>query len=79
MEAVTALIGGGIRVGLLLQGQKERDDSRTLSQAGISCDDNLDALGFTLEPGPAKAPPTMCPEEPPLLLSYGAAPQNLTR
>ncbi|XP_012450568.1 telomere repeat-binding protein 4 [Gossypium raimondii] len=78
MEAVTALIGGGIRVGLLLQGKKVRDDSRTLSQAGISCDDNLDALGFTLEPGPAKAPPTMCSEEPPLLLSYDAAPQNLT-
>ncbi|MBA0867876.1 hypothetical protein Goshw_005355 [Gossypium schwendimanii] len=78
MEAVTALIGGGIRVGLLLQGKKVRDDSRTLSQAGISCDDNLDALGFTLEPGPAKAPPTMCSEEPPLSLSYDAAPQNLT-
>ncbi|KAA3478289.1 telomere repeat-binding protein 3 [Gossypium australe] len=78
MEAVTALIGGGIRVGLLLQGKKVRDDSRTLSQAGISCDDNLDALGFTLEPGPAKAPTTMCSEEPPLLLSYDAAPQNLT-
>ncbi|KAK5826494.1 hypothetical protein PVK06_021416 [Gossypium arboreum] len=78
MEAVTALIGGGIRVGLLLQGKKVRDDSRALSQAGISCDDNLDALGFTLEPGPAKAPPTMCSEEPPLLLSYDAALQNLT-
>ncbi|KAG4196346.1 hypothetical protein ERO13_A06G166400v2 [Gossypium hirsutum] len=79
MEAVTALIGGGIRVGLLLQGKKVRDDSRALSQAGISCDDNLDALGFTLEPGPAKAPPTMCSEEPPLLLSYDATLQNLTR
>ncbi|XP_017984879.1 PREDICTED: telomere repeat-binding protein 3 [Theobroma cacao] len=77
MEAVTALLGGGIRVGVLLQGKKVRDDSRTLSQTGISCEDNLDAIGFTLEPGPAKAPPLVCSEEPPLLLSCEAAPQNL--
>ncbi|XWS65977.1 hypothetical protein CRYUN_Cryun05aG0160400 [Craigia yunnanensis] len=77
MEAVTALLGGGIRVGVLLQGKKVRDDSRTLSQTGISCEDNLDALGFTLEPCPAKAPPPVCSEEPPLLLSCDAAPQNL--
>ncbi|XWS74960.1 hypothetical protein CRYUN_Cryun01aG0043400 [Craigia yunnanensis] len=78
MEAVTALLGGAIRVGVALQGKKVRDDSRTLSQTGISCEDNLDALGFTLEPGPAKAPPPVCSEEPPLLLSCDAAPQNLT-
>ncbi|KAH1055430.1 hypothetical protein J1N35_033495 [Gossypium stocksii] len=35
MEAVTALIGGGIHVGLLLQEKKVRDDSRTLSQAVV--------------------------------------------
>ncbi|XWS07748.1 hypothetical protein CRYUN_Cryun41cG0017100 [Craigia yunnanensis] len=79
MEAVTALLGGGIRVGVLLQGKKVRDDSRTLSQTGISCEANLDALGFTLEPSPAKAPPPVCSEEPALLLSCDAAPQNLTR
>ncbi|XP_022765135.1 telomere repeat-binding protein 3 isoform X2 [Durio zibethinus] len=78
MEAVTALLGGGIRVGVLLQGKKVRDDSRTLSQTGISSEDNLDALGFTLEPGPAKAPPPVYSEEPPLLLSCDAAAQNLT-
>ncbi|XVE52651.1 hypothetical protein DITRI_Ditri02bG0139900 [Diplodiscus trichospermus] len=78
MEAVTALLGGGIRVGVLLQGKKVRDDSRTLSQTGISCEDNLDALGFTLEPGPAKAPPPVCSEVPSLQLSYDAAPQNIT-
>ncbi|XVF75319.1 hypothetical protein PTKIN_Ptkin13bG0177800 [Pterospermum kingtungense] len=78
MEAVTALLGGGIRVGILLQGKKVRDDSSTLSQTGISCEDNLDALGFTLEPSPAKAPPPVCSEEPPLLLSCDAAPQKLT-
>ncbi|MBA0842928.1 hypothetical protein Goarm_000162, partial [Gossypium armourianum] len=64
MEAVTALLGGRIRVGILLQGKKVRDDSRTLLQTGISSEDNLDALGFTLEPGPVIAPPPICSEEP---------------
>lgn len=79
METVTALLGGGIRVGVLLQGKKVRDDSRTLSQTGISCEENLDSLGFTLEPSPAKAPPPVCSEEPPLLISCDKAPQQLTR
>lgn len=79
MEAVTALLGGRIRVGVLLQGKKVRDDSRTLLQTGISSEDNLDALGFTLEPGPVIAPPPICSEEPPLQLPCGSAPQNLTR
>ncbi|KAE8702587.1 Telomeric DNA binding protein 1, putative isoform 2 [Hibiscus syriacus] len=78
MEAVTALLGGRICVGVLFQGKKVRDDSRTLSQSGISSEDNLDALGFTLEPGPAIAPPPLRSEEPLLLLPCGAAPQNLT-
>ncbi|KHF99719.1 Telomere repeat-binding 4 -like protein [Gossypium arboreum] len=78
MEAVTALLGGRIRVGVLLQGKKVRDDSRTLLQTGISSEDNLDALGFTLEPGPVIAPRPICSEEPPLQLPRGSAPQNLT-
>ncbi|KAK8671761.1 hypothetical protein V6N13_038347 [Hibiscus sabdariffa] len=78
MEAVTALLGGGIRVGVLLQGKKVRDDNRTLSQTGISCEDNLDSLGFTLEPSPAKAPPPVCSEEPSLPISCDIAPQHLT-
>lgn len=76
---MTALLGGGIRVGVLLKGKRVRDESRTLSQTGISCEDNLDALGFTLEPSPAKASPLVCSEERPLLLSCDAAPRNLTR
>lgn len=68
MEAVTALVGGGIRVGVLVKGKKIRDDDRTLSQTGISCKDNLDALGFTLEPTHAQAPPPICPEDHPPLL-----------
>ncbi|KAK4436601.1 Telomere repeat-binding protein 4 [Sesamum alatum] len=50
MEAVTAILGNGIRVGVVLQGKKVRDDNRTLQQAGISESSNLDTLGFTLEP-----------------------------
>ncbi|XP_039067412.1 telomere repeat-binding protein 4-like [Hibiscus syriacus] len=78
MEAATAILGGGIRVGVLLQGKKVRDDNRTLSQTCIACEDNLDSLGFTLEPGPAKAPPSVCSEEPPLPISCDIAPQQLT-
>ncbi|KAE8683086.1 Telomeric DNA binding protein 1, putative isoform 2 [Hibiscus syriacus] len=78
-EAVTALLGGGIRVGVLLEGKKVRDDNRTLSQTGISCEDNLDSIGFTLEPGPTKAPPPVCSEEASLPISCDKAPETLTR
>ncbi|KAL6503712.1 hypothetical protein OROGR_025635 [Orobanche gracilis] len=50
MEAVTAILGSGIRVGVVLQGKKVRDDNRTLQQAGINQSSDLDTLGFTLEP-----------------------------
>ncbi|KAL3650177.1 hypothetical protein CASFOL_006580 [Castilleja foliolosa] len=50
MEAVTAILGSGIRVGVVLQGKKVRDDNRTLQQAGISQSSDLDSLGFSLEP-----------------------------
>ncbi|KAM7271857.1 hypothetical protein ACFE04_031071 [Oxalis oulophora] len=70
MEAVTAMLGGGIRIGVVLQGKKVRDDNRTLSQTGISCEDNLNALGFTLEPSVVPLPPTLPvgSEDPPLKL-----------
>ena len=50
MDAVTSVLGDGLRVGVILQGKKVRDDSKTLLQTGISHDNQLDALGFTLEP-----------------------------
>lgn len=50
MEAITAILGSGVRVGVVLQGKKVRDDNRTLQQAGISQNSDLDTLGFTLEP-----------------------------
>jgi len=78
MEAVNAILGGGLRVGVLLRGKKIRDDNKTLLQTGLSHDNKLDALGFSLEPTVSKAPPSLCNEEHPLLLSCNA-PQPLTR
>nr|XP_010937605.1 telomere repeat-binding protein 2 isoform X2 [Elaeis guineensis] len=68
LEAVTAILGRGLRVGVLLQGRKVRDDSKTLRQAGISHGEKLDNLGFTLEPNATQAPaPLASPEDPHLL------------
>ncbi|PKA63232.1 Telomere repeat-binding protein 2 [Apostasia shenzhenica] len=50
MESATAIIGGGLHVGVLLQGKNVRDDDRTLLQAGIAHANKLDELSFTLEP-----------------------------
>ncbi|CAK9167574.1 unnamed protein product [Ilex paraguariensis] len=69
VETVTAILGGGLRVGVLLQGKKVRDDNRTLLQTGISHCGNLDTLGFTLEPSfsqtttPLKDTPMLVPCE----------------
>ncbi|CAN4090075.1 unnamed protein product [Withania somnifera] len=53
MEAVKTILGSGLRVGMVVQGKKVRDDNKTLQQVGISQNGNLDTVGFTLEPGPA--------------------------
>ncbi|KAJ6429159.1 hypothetical protein OIU84_020736 [Salix udensis] len=68
VEAVSALLGGGLRVGVLLHGMKVRDDSRTLLQTGMTSKENLDTLGFSLEPTPVQASPPLCTEDPALLL-----------
>lgn len=78
MEAVTAILGGGLRIGVVFQGKKVRDDSKTLSQAGISHDDKLDGLGFTLEPSPSRASPPLGPEGCSRVLPC-ETPQPLTR
>ncbi|CAK9139155.1 unnamed protein product [Ilex paraguariensis] len=70
MEAVTAILGGGLCVGVLHQGKKIRDDNKTLLQTGISHDNNLDALGFTLEPNPSHAPQSLCQEDRPSLFPW---------
>ncbi|KAH6766148.1 TRF-like 2 [Perilla frutescens var. hirtella] len=63
MEAVNTVLGGGLRVGVLVQGKKIRDDNKTLLQTGISHDSKMDTLGFTLEPSPAPSPITSYPED----------------
>lgn len=78
MEAVTEILGGGLHIGVLVQGKKVRDDSKTLLQTGISHDSQLDALGFTLEPSPSQNPPPLCTGDSPHLLP-GDAPQPLAR
>ncbi|XP_043725984.1 telomere repeat-binding protein 5-like isoform X2 [Telopea speciosissima] len=78
MEAVTAVLGGGLRVGVLLQGKKVRDDNNTLLQTGICNEDKLDTLGFTLEPNPTNSPPPLCSEDPSPRLPSDT-PQQLTR
>ncbi|CAJ2660882.1 telomere repeat-binding protein 2-like isoform X4 [Trifolium pratense] len=63
MEAVTTLLRGGLRVGMILNGKKLRDDSKTLLQTGISHDNALDALGFTLEPNSSQSLPLTCAKD----------------
>ncbi|VVA94763.1 unnamed protein product [Arabis nemorensis] len=64
MEAVTTILGDGLGVGLMVQGKKVRDDSKTLLQTGISEENtHLDSLGFSLEPSLETTPQ-------PLLSSY---------
>ncbi|XVE96889.1 hypothetical protein REPUB_Repub02eG0262600 [Reevesia pubescens] len=60
MEAVTTVLGDGLHVGILLQGKKVRDDSKTLLQTGISQDHKHCNLGFTLEPRHAQVIPPPC-------------------
>ncbi|KAM7262647.1 hypothetical protein ACFE04_000330 [Oxalis oulophora] len=70
MEAVTAALGDRLHVGVLLQGKKVRDDSKTLLQTGISRNDKQHcSLGFMLEPRNAQDFPSQCHEGPPLLPS----------
>ncbi|KAK9700114.1 hypothetical protein RND81_08G218000 [Saponaria officinalis] len=66
LEAVTSILGGGLRVGVLLHGKKIRDDNRTLLQTGISQNDDIDTIGFMLEPNSPTQPSTpISPKQPP--------------
>nr|XP_016516150.1 PREDICTED: telomere repeat-binding protein 5-like isoform X1 [Nicotiana tabacum] len=78
MEAVTAILGGGLRIGVVFQGKKVRDDNKTLLQTGISHDYELDALGFSLEPNPIQASPPLGPDWRSCVLPCDT-PQPLTR
>ncbi|CAO2824981.1 unnamed protein product [Amaranthus hypochondriacus] len=72
MDAVTTLLGGGLRVGVLLQGKKIRDDNKTLVQSGICChDEKVKSLGFTLEPNPSHS--EVSTDEPQPISSFPAS------
>ncbi|KAG6665801.1 telomere repeat-binding protein 4-like isoform X1 [Carya illinoinensis] len=74
MGAVTSVLGGGLCVEVLLQGKKVRDDNRTLLQTGISSKDNLDSLGFELEPSIVQTPPPLCSSDFHPILSCDSSP-----
>ncbi|KAM5560145.1 telomere repeat-binding protein 5-like [Rosa sericea] len=76
MEAVTSILGEGLHVGILVQGKKVRDDNKTLLQTGISHDDKLDNLGFTLESKHSKLMYSQCSNDP---SSVSGRTQELTR
>ncbi|WMV35913.1 hypothetical protein MTR67_029298 [Solanum verrucosum] len=78
MEAVTAILGGGLRIGVVFQGKKVRDDNKTLLQTGISHDYKLDALGFSLEPNPVQTSQPLGQDCRSCVLPY-ETPQRLTR
>ncbi|KAK7402194.1 hypothetical protein VNO78_14256 [Psophocarpus tetragonolobus] len=79
MEAMTTVLGGGLRVGVILHGKKIRDDNKTLLQTGISHDNHLDALGFALEPNSSKNQPHACSAINSLGSASGDMPQPLIR
>ncbi|KAL8539067.1 hypothetical protein ACS0TY_000891 [Phlomoides rotata] len=66
MDAVNAILGSGIRVGVVFQEKKVRDDHRTLKQTGISHCSDLDNLGFTLEPSFTQVSPSATLNKPPV-------------
>ncbi|MCD7455889.1 hypothetical protein HAX54_030040 [Datura stramonium] len=78
METVKTILGSGLRVGMVVQGKKVRDDNKTLKQAGISQNGNLDTLGFTLEPSSYPASPSLHSKDLPALSPH-VADHELTR
>ncbi|KAF6137851.1 hypothetical protein GIB67_040559, partial [Kingdonia uniflora] len=58
-EAVTAMLSGGLHVGVVLEGKQVRDENKTLLLTGILHDDKLDSLGFTLQPNPSPCQPPL--------------------
>ncbi|KAK7262475.1 hypothetical protein RJT34_30048 [Clitoria ternatea] len=77
MDAVSSVLGGELHIGVILQGKKVRDDSKTLLQTGISHDNQLDALGFTLEPNSSQSLPIVCAAHSPH--PSADIPQHVTR
>jgi hypothetical protein len=66
------LLGGGLRVRVLMQGKKVPDEAATLSQIGISRNAKPESLGFMLEPSPVLTSASATAEDPLLVLSRAA-------
>lgn len=79
LDSVTAILGDGLHIGVLLQGKKVTDDNKTLHQAGISHGDGLDNLRFLLEPNTRQTPEKLTSVKDPRLLNLGCAPDPLER
>jgi len=63
------LLGGGLRVRILMHGKKVIDERATLLQSGISKNLKPESLGFMLEPSSIPTSPTSNFEDPLLVLS----------
>jgi hypothetical protein len=72
MDAAMSLLGGGLRVRVLMQGKKVPDEGATLLQMGISHTARPESLDFMLEPSPLPSSPSTIPEDPLLVLSHAA-------
>jgi hypothetical protein len=72
MDAAMNLLGGGLRVRVLMHGKKVIDEGATLSQTGISRSLKPESLGFMLEPSPISTSSTTTFEDPFLVLSRPA-------
>jgi hypothetical protein len=58
MEALATVLEGELTVRVMLEGKNVRENSSTLREAGIFCDNPLlETVGFTLEPEPVHSPP----------------------
>ncbi|KAL0703537.1 hypothetical protein Bca4012_069962 [Brassica carinata] len=78
LEAVTTILEGGLRIGVLVHGKKVRDDSKMLLQSGISLDTLSDTLGFCLEPNPPQSTKPLSPEDSDCVRPFNV-PHSLTR
>ncbi|KAL0865310.1 hypothetical protein Bca101_044428 [Brassica carinata] len=78
LEAVTTILEGGLRIGVLVHGKKVRDDNKMLLQSGISLDTLSDTLGFCLEPNPPQSTKQLSPEDSDFLRPCNV-PHTLTR
>ncbi|KAL1201983.1 Telomere repeat-binding protein 5 [Cardamine amara subsp. amara] len=79
LEAVTTILGGGLRIGVLVHGKKVRDDNKMLLQTGISLDTLSDTLGFCLEPNPPQSTKPLSPEDSDFQRPCNVVPHTLTR